>query len=85
MLKVGDKIEVVGMGKMFVDLVEGATGVGTIVHIGRNGVIETSDFPEHDQYKTYFVEQYNNGIFYTDEGTGQNLWVALEDAEAITE
>jgi hypothetical protein len=83
MLKVGDKIKVVGLGEMFVSLVEGATGTGIVVHIGRDGVIETSDFPEHDQYKEFFPEQYNDGIFYTDEGTGQALWIAPEDYEII--
>jgi hypothetical protein len=84
MIKVGDTIKVVGLGQMFVSLVAGATGEGVVVHVGRDGVIETSDFPEHDHYKKYFEDQYNNGIFYQDNGTGQALWIALEDAELVT-
>jgi hypothetical protein len=85
MLKLGDKIQAVGMGAIFVGLVDGATGTGTVVHIGREGVVETTDFKEHDQYKEYFPEQYNDGIFYVDEGTGQALFLVEEDAELVTE
>jgi hypothetical protein len=85
MLQLGDKIKAVGLGELFVGLVEGSTGTGTVVHIGREGVVETTDFKEHDQYKEFFPEQYNDGIFYIDEGTGQALWLSLEDAEIVTE
>jgi hypothetical protein len=86
MLQVGDKIKVVGLGAMFVGLVEGSSGEGEVLHYAVEGeILATSDFAEKAQYQEFFPEQYSNGIFYRDGGTQQALWIAVEDYELIEE
>lgn len=84
MVKVGDKVKAVGMGKAFIELVHGATGEGEVIHVGYgDGTVETSDFPEKEAYKIAFPSQYEKGVFFRDTGTDQALYLLIEDTEIV--
>lgn len=82
----GDRIEAIGMGKMFVDFVPGATGFGEIIHIGEHGETQSSEKftqAQRRMYEDLFPTQYNHGIFYIDEGVGphQPLYLDFSDVQ----
>ena len=88
--RVGDRIEVTGIGRIFVDMVPGTTGKGRVVHVGTNGVMESSEFPNRERYEEMFPGQMAHGVFYMDEGLEDDgpyspLFVAHEDAQVIEE
>lgn len=88
MVKLGDRIEVIGIGRRFIQLVHGATGFGTVVHVAYQGEVETSDFPNKTFYEQTFPNQMNHGVFYTDEGLGEGsdpLYVDPADVRVIEE
>jgi hypothetical protein len=83
-IEAGQIVEAVGLGKMFVELVVGSSGQGEVVHIGYgDGTYSTTEFEEKARFKTFFEEQYEEGIFYRDNGCDEVLWLALEDAQVI--
>jgi hypothetical protein len=84
MVKAGDKVKAIGIGEMFVGLVEGSSGEGEVLHVGYgDGTHSTSDFDEKPRLQHFFEEQYNEGVFYRDNGCGEVLWLALDDYEIL--
>jgi hypothetical protein len=84
MIKAGDIIRAIGMGAVFVNLVEGASGEGEVLHVGYgDGTFSTTDYPEKAQYESMFPEQTYDGIFYRDNGNGNVLYLDRSDAEII--
>jgi hypothetical protein len=87
-IEVGTNVKAIGIGEIFVGVVEGATGRGEIVHYSdpTKGIRVTADedtFPEQKTMFSLFPEQTEEGAFYRDSGTKEVLWLALEDVEVI--
>lgn len=90
-LNLGDRIEITGIGKMFIKLIPGAIGTGRIVHIGISGDTQSSpEFTRREEYAERFPSQYRHGVFYMDEGLPEGspsnpLFAVPEDCEVIPE
>ena len=91
MVNLGDRIEVTGIGRLYIRLIPGATGIGRVIHVGRDGVTESyPEFTRRDEYEQKLPAQFATGIFYMDEGLSVDnpfnpLPVVHEDARVIPE